>query len=78
MMRDLFDGVPNLANKRVSVPVTAIPQDDLLDVLRVERESLFNRIKPKTAGVVDLRSRFKDMTHLIMRLEAIERRKVIL
>lgn len=77
-MRDLFDGTPNLANKRVTVPVTAIPQVDLLDVLRVERESLFNRIKPKTVGVVELRLRLKDIKRLIMQLEFIEQGKVIL
>lgn len=50
-MRDLFEGNPNLANKRVTVPVTAIPADDLLPALISERESLFRRIKPKRAAV---------------------------
>ena len=66
------------ANKRVTAPVTAIPQDDLLDVLRAERESLFRRIEPKKAGLVELRLRLKDVTRLIMRLELIERGQVIL
>lgn len=77
-MRDLFEGNPNLANKRVTVPVTAIPQEKLLDTLRAERESLFGRIKPKQAGVVELRLRLKDITRLIMQLEFIERGKVSL
>ena len=73
-MRDLFEGNPNLANNRV----TMIPQEELLDTLRVERESLFNRIKPKQAGVVELRLRLKDITRLIIQLELIERGKVLL
>ena len=77
-MRDLFEGNPNLANKRVTVPVTAIPQEKLLDTLRAERESLFNRIKPKRVGVVELRLRLKGITRLIMQLELIERSKVLL
>jgi|GEM_PF-5822423 len=77
-MRDLFDGIPNLANKRVTVPVQAIPQENLLDVLRAEREGLFSRIKPRKAGVVELRLRLKDITRLIMQLELAERRKVVL
>lgn len=71
-MRDLFEGHPNLANKRVTVPVTAIPADDLLPVLRAERESLFNRIQPKRAGVVELRLRLKDITRLILELELMQ------
>ena len=76
-MRDLFGGIANLANKRVAVPVTAGQQENLLDVLRAERESLFNRIRPKQAGVVELRLRLKDITRLIMQLELIERVKVL-
>ena len=72
-MRDLFEGNPNLANKRVTVPVTVIPQENLLNTLRSERERLFSRIKPKQVGVVELRLRLKDITRLIMQLELIER-----
>ncbi len=66
-MRDLFDGVPNLANKRQ--PVRAVDADALLPMLREQRESLLRRIKPRQAGVTELRVRLKTITHLIMRLE---------
>ena len=64
-MRDLFDGTPNLANKRQ--PVIAEPS--VLQQLRAQRQNRIDRIKPNTAGVTELRARLKQITHLIMRLE---------
>ena len=78
-MRDLFDGVPNLANKRQplpmlppSPPVVAIPDESLLPTLYAQRERLMERIKPRSAGVTELRCELKRLTHLILRLELIQ------
>lgn len=64
-MRDLFDGTPNLANKRQTV----VAKPNALQQLRAQRQSLIDRIKPNTAGVTELRARLRLVTHLIMRLE---------